>query len=229
MKWEKMKYIFLAVLPLFIWNCKEQKPVQQSAKTVEAVVKPVPKIIKDMALFADVNLTGATEIADVMVFKTIDKEGIVHDISMEEASKLCKQAMTRKQVTSHPIIECIQNSKSILIVQAKGYGGPIWGKLLVNSEDMVLEKVGFDHSSESEGYGAGITLSSFENQFTAVDISQPSFGYGLRQNNKTIIDGSHMVDGISGATQTSASTVEMMNEGLMPYQNYIKNKKKVVQ
>ena len=221
MKWQRMKYLFLAILVLVYWSCKEQKPVQQTQTTAESVVEPIPKIIQDMALFADLDFTDPSEIPELMVFKSIDSEGVVQEISMKEVSKICKQAMTRKQMDSYPIIECVQNSKSILMVQGKGFVGPIWGKLMLDTESMELEKVAFDHSSESEGYGASMTWSSFENQFTGTDISQEPFSYGLSQNNSTVISGTHMVDGISGATESSIPVIEMMNEGLNAYKTYL--------
>ena len=83
-------------------------------------------------------------------------------------------------------------------------------------------KLQFEHMAESEGYGAAITQSSFENQFVGIVLDPDLKDFGLKQNGVVLIEGVNMIDGISGATITSKAGIKMINQGLLKYRNYLK-------
>jgi Na+-transporting NADH:ubiquinone oxidoreductase subunit C len=56
-------------------------------------------------------------------------------------------------------------------------------------------------------------MSAFENQFLGMAIEDSDTNFGINQGGKNLLEGSHNVDGISGATQTSMAVIRMMNEG----------------
>lgn len=214
--------VAMAATLLLVINCKDQKPeVKKELEIAVAEKKQVPKIIIELATFAEIPFTDPSDLAQQAIFKVTDSNGLVKDSDMHEVAKICKQAMTNKKIVNYPIIEFTDSPKVILMVQGKGYGGPIWGKLLLNKKEMIFEKIEFDHRAESEGYGAAMTMSSFEQQFADVVISAESFSFGLEQNNSTYAAGDHLIDGISGATQTGDSVVKMVNEALNSYNSYL--------
>ena len=214
--------IALAATVLLVINCKDPKPeVKEEIEVAAAEKKPVPKIIRELSAFTEISFSNPADIEQQGIFKLTGSKGIVVDSDMHEVAKICRQAMSSKKIVNYPIIEFEDSPKVVLMVQGKGFGGPIWGKLLLNKSEMTFEKIEFDHSAESEGYGAAMTRSSFEQQFTGVAIGSESFSFGLKQDNTTYASGDHLIDGISGATQTSISAVNMMNEALGKYNNYL--------
>ncbi len=222
MTFQRIGIVCMTAILLFLYSCKEQKPIQQKDKVTSTKVVPIPKSMQDLIAFANLSAEVDSDLDEIFIFKRINPDGTVSAMERTEATKLVKRAMSGKQ--SEPIlVETVPAGKAILFVMGRGYGGSVWGKLLLNPADMTFEKVVFQHSAESEGYGAAMTLSSFENQFTKIDISSESFRFGLKQNNRELLAGSAVIDGISGATITSESVVEMMNSGLDQYSDYLKN------
>ena len=119
-----------------------------------------------------------------------------------------------------PIFE-IQNTQNVVLtVAGKGYGGIIWGKFLVDRNTLEIYKAAFEHKAESEGYGAGISLSAFENQFAGATVHLEENTFGLDQGGKTVVPGKHPIDGVSGATVSSMAVADMANSGLKKYKNY---------
>ena len=68
---------------------------------------------------------------------------------------------------------------------------------------------------ESEGYGAAITEAAFQDQFIGQKIIFDGNSFSLNQDNNLIIEGESAIDGISGATSTSTTVIEMMNNGFI--------------
>ena len=104
------------------------------------------------------------------------------------------------------------------MVKGKGFGGPIWAMLLIDAKTLEILKIKFSHKAESEGYGAGIVRTSFQNQFKGkiVKISSANT-FGLQGHGEETY---YPIDGISGATVTNMAVVNMLNEGLKGYAEY---------
>ena len=222
MTFHRFRIGLMSFILLFLYNCKEPKPVQQLDETTSTEVVPIPKTLKALAEFTEISLEETSEIDEIFRFKLINSDGSAGEMESEVASSFLKRAMSGKQSSDAVAVECIPSEKIILLVQGSGYGGAIWGKLLLNPTTMTFEKVAFEHHAEAEGYGAAMTLSSFEKQFTGKDISKASFRFELKQLKRETTSGSALIDGISGATGTTKSVVEMMNDGLDRYGDYLK-------
>lgn len=177
-------------------------------------VNKIPKVIKDLTSFAEMSISDTTDIINIVSFKEVDSSGVLQTVDIERAASRFKQMMTNKKGYSYPIIEIADTDNVVFMVQGRGYGGPIWAKILFDKNEIQIKKLEFQHSAESEGYGAAITQSYFENQFTDKKLSSNGDAFGLEQNGQTILEGLHIVDGTSGATQTSRAAVDMINEGL---------------
>ena len=216
-----LKSIALAGVLLLLPQCKEKKAVKEELKVERVSQVPIPKVISDLAIFGGLSISDPEELRTVLLYRMVDSSGSIQEIDMASASKICKQLMTGKKSRSYPIVEIKNSSRVILMAQGRGYGGPIWGKLLLDTSKMEFEKLEFQHSAESEGYGAAMTQSNFETQFTGASLTSGPFVYGLEMNNKSIISGAHPIEGISGATETSRSAVNMINKCLENYWPYI--------
>ncbi|WP_281541223.1 FMN-binding protein [Maribacter aestuarii] len=220
----KAKLLVLLIVPL-IWNCKENKETAQpqidEVTQQPVAVTKVPAVIRELAKFAEPTFSDSTNIDSLMIFKELDATGTVNPIDMTRAIGLYKAMMRPGQVTVMPIFEIKNTDTSILPVQGKGFGGAIWANVLVDRKSLEIKKVAFEHKAESEGYGAAMTQSSFENQFIDTKINFEQKIFNLQKAIEKRADDGIIVEGISGATMTSKGAVEMMNEGLRKYRNYL--------
>ena len=219
----KMKLTLLVVAAI-LGSCKQktEKPKSNQVNQEPTPTYSLPKEMKEIAQFADLSLTDSTDVDTVLNFKAIDSVGILAEISMEEALLLYKTTIETNKVVALPIFEFKGTQNSLLIVSEKGFGGKIWGKVLVDRTTSEITKVEFGHKAESDEYGADeITLSSFEDQFIGIKINWTGNTFGLDQSGKTLIKGNTTIDGISGATVTSQAVLKMMNEGLQKYRSYL--------
>jgi Na+-transporting NADH:ubiquinone oxidoreductase subunit C len=208
--------LVLVVLLLINWNCKEKVVSNQSLKEVK-VTKQISPEIKELLNFAKITFTDTIKPSSILVFKHIDENGKISMSDAETTSKLYKDLKKGRSTSSNLIFEIIKSDTMILVAQNRGFSGPIWVKILIDKKRKEILDLQFGHMAESEGYGAGITQNSFENQFVGVNLDPDSKVLGLRQNSATLIEGTYMIDGISGATITSKAAVEMINQGLQKY------------
>jgi Na+-transporting NADH:ubiquinone oxidoreductase subunit C len=203
---------------MMFWSCKEQKPVRQEITATETTVpKPIPKLIGELCAFAGITITDSTDISSIARFKIIDSSGTHQEIKIEEATSLFKRLKSGKKVSGIPVMEFKELDKNLVMFQGRGYGGPIWATILLKKKTRQIEKVEFEHRAESEGYGSGMTMSSFENQFTGIEIKRGVTLFGLKQGARSIIQGEHEIDGMSGGTVTGQGVVNMLNPGFQMY------------
>ncbi len=211
------------ILLFLIGGCKQKKEVEkpeieESKQETKILMSP---IFKELVKFGEIKFEEESDISELLDAKKIDTSGVLTDIDIKSGIVLYKEVLNKKTPVAYPIFEISNSKKTILLVRGHGYTGAIWAKILVDKTNLEIQKVQFDHKAESEGYGADITLSSFENKFIGTKISFTSTPFGLIQSDKIIMKGDQKIDGISGATITSEATVKMINDGLLNYQNYL--------
>ena len=215
----------LFLVPL-MWNCKQnpdtEKPKVEESKQETVVVTKLPTIIKELAKFAEPTFSDSTDIGELMTFKELDASGTVTSITMEKAVDLYKAMTKTGQASTMPIFEIQNTDNSILSVQGKGFGGVIWATVLVDRKTLEIKKVAFEHKAESNDYGAAMTQTSFENQFIGTKINLEQNTFSLKKAAEKAVDGGQIIDGISGSTVTSKGAVDMMNEGIKSYLNYLR-------
>lgn len=216
-----LSYITFCIL---IFSCKPQsesktQDVSKSQPEPQKEIQISP-ILKDILEFAEINTKQNVDIDNLLIAIAVDSSGNSTPIHMEEGIQLYKDITKAKQAGRLPVFEITNTNKAILLVTGKGYMDAIWAKIMVDRPGKKILKVAFDHKGESEGYGASMTLSSFENQFQDTDISFVTPTFGLLQGGKNISKGNQQIDGISGATITSKAAVDMMNTGLQRYAKY---------
>ena len=213
------------IILLLFWNCKQKqdivKPVLEEKVQAVPLQRVLDPALKDLALFAAIAVTDTTDLDDYIDFKAINDEGELVAIDADRAVVLYRKSMSSVSATSWPIAEVKNTDNCILMVQGKGLGGPIWAKILVDRSNLAIVKIQLGHKAETEGYGDAIVRSSFGNGFKGAIIKFGTSTYGLRQGGQAILDGTQMVDGLSGATVTSKAAVEMLNNGLKKYEKYL--------
>ena len=104
----------------------------------------------------------------------------------------------------------IDKQTSVIPMQGNGLWGPIWGYLAIASDGKTIVGATFGHKSETPGLGGEITTDKFQDQFAG----------------KQIMDDGSLVpiefDAITGATKTSNSVKEMIDNTLEKYSGYLK-------
>lgn len=216
----------LLILALLGWGCKQNADTQKSkvedAEQKTEIITMVSPVIKELVDFADLTLTDSTDVHELILFKGIDTSGVVTEIDSDKALALYEKMKKRGLATSYPIFEVKNTEKAILPIKGVGFGGAIWAKVLVDRTTLEIKKIAFDHKAESEGYGADITKTPFENQFEGMIVNFDHNTFTLQGNMEKRIDDGTVINGISGATMTNQGVIEMINQGMKLYKGYLK-------
>lgn len=216
----KMKATYLIPLVLLgIWNCKQEDKKSTSGPISIEIEKPRKQSqeMESIAQYLGISLSDSVDIESQFHCWIIDENENVANVDVSNAINLFKKISKTGKSDVYPIFGTKTGKKVLVIMSNQGFGGNIRGVFLIDKSSLEIKKVEFDHVAESEGYGAAITLSTFESQFEGTKVNFSTNTYGLKQNGKIIIPGSKLVDGISGATITSRLTVEMINDNLKKY------------
>lgn len=212
-----MYILAFGMLLLPLWNCKE-KPIPKATVEKAVTVQTISKTLKEIAKFADLSLTDTADITTLMSFKEIDENGMLTDSDAQKTEQLFKALSQVKPLARFPVVEIKNTNLVILVAKGKGFAGSIWAKVLIDRAAAKVQKIQFDHIAESEGYGAGITRKSFEDQFIGMPAYMEPNTLGLIQDGEAI----YKIDGIAGATATNKGVVDMLQQGLQKYQNYLR-------
>ena len=172
-------------------------------------------------MFANFTFSDSTIVNEFFLFKEVNENGTVETVDVNRVIGLYIKMTKRETSTSWPVFEIKDTDKAILFVQGIGFGGPIWSKVLVDKKMLQIKKIAFEHKAESEGYGAVFTQNIFENQFVGVKINLDEYSFTLKKNIEKRRDDGVAINGISGATMTSQSALEIINYGLRKYHGYL--------
>lgn len=117
----------------------------------------------------------------------------------------------------------------VLPVVGRGLWGGLWGYLALSFDCNVPTVKGayFYHESETAGLGARIADRDFQSQFIGkplYDENAPSHEIALTVVKKGTASKVTEVDGVTGATLTSAGVGAMVNDGLKIYSKFIESK-----
>ncbi len=217
----KTKFLVLLLVPI-LWNCrqKEEKTPQRPEPILKEESSGHLSGLEGIADFLDISLIDSSDAVSKLRFWKLDQNNIVDSTGITEAVDLYHKFNGPGKRDIYPIFEVKDNTNVMLLMSDKGFGGNIRGTFLIDKNTLEIKKVVFEHMAESEGYGAAISLSSFEDQFVGTKVDFQENTFGLNQNDRTIIKGDKVVDGISGATITSRLTVEMINDALKVYKGF---------
>ncbi len=119
-----------------------------------------------------------------------------------------------------------ESGSKIYIMPLRGVGlwGPVWGFVSIEGDFNTVYGANFDHKGETPGLGAEISTPIFQDQFPGKKlfgqdgeaVALKVVKYGAEKDYAA----EHRVDGISGGTITSAGVSDMIQSGILSYNNY---------
>ncbi len=200
----------LLIVSILFLNCRENVKEPQPVTPVPKTVAPSPKLPGDLAAFAGF----ADASLEAFSYGLIPRDSSMQPCDPEKALKVYRAITEGKPATAIPVFDLKTGGDRILVSSGRGFVGGIWALIRLDSTHSRVKEIQFGHKAESDGYGAGITRKSFETQFAGQALAPGKPVFGLRQTNKELQQGQKMVDGVSGATITSAAAVAIVNETL---------------
>ena len=136
-----------------------------------------------------------------------------------------------KEGRLHVFVGKSKNGEEVYVLPVVGRGlwGGLWGYLALSFDSNVPTVKGayFYHESETAGLGARIADRDFQEQFIGKPIyneSDPTHEIALTVVKKGTASKATEIDGVTGATLTSAGVGAMVNGGLKIYGKFIESK-----
>lgn len=125
-----------------------------------------------------------------------------------------------------PVYECTlpdNGIKYILPVYGAGLWGPIWGYVAIDADGSTIYGAYFAHQGETPGLGAEIEKAAFSDRFRGKTMFKNGryMPVNVVKAGQKPTGGEDYVDGVSGGTITSKGVGAMLNNCLMPYENFL--------
>ena len=168
--------------------------------------------MRDIGHFIDSTFTDSTDLSSIVDFKYMDINKKIKECSIEKSIELYSKIIHSDSCTEFPIFEVKNSNTSVLIVGDKSQWATIWAMYLIDRNSKTIKKVEFYYKAEVPGLGVGISNTEFEEQFINLPIPINGHSFGLKQDEKIIIQGGNLIDGISGATLSSKTVIEISNK-----------------
>jgi len=168
--------------------------------------------MRDIGHFIDTTYTDSTDLNSIIDFKYLDINKKVKECGLKKSTNLYSKIIHSDSCTEFPIFEVKNSNISVLVIGDKSQWAAIWAIYLVDRNLKTIKKVDIYYKTEVPGLGVGISSTEFEDQFTNLPIQLNGRSFGLRQDEKIIIQGENIIDGISGATLSSTTIIEVSNK-----------------
>ncbi len=168
--------------------------------------------MRDIGHFIDSTYTDSTDLSSIVDFKYLDINIKIKECGLEKSTELYSKIIHSDSCTEFPIFEVKNSNISVLIVGDKSQWATIWAMYLIDRNSKTIKKVEIYYKAEVPGLGAKISNTEFEKQFNNLPIQINGNSFGLKQNEKIIIQGGNIIDGISGATLSSKTVIEISNK-----------------
>ena len=168
--------------------------------------------IIDIGHFIDSTYTDSTDLHTIVDFKYLDINKKIKECSKEKSIELYSKIIHSDSCSEFPIFEVKNSNISVLIVGDKSQWATIWAMYMIDRNSKTIKKVEFYYNAEVRGLGAQISNIEFEEQFVSLPIQLVGHSFSLNQNEEIIIQGENIIDGISGATLSSKTAIEISNK-----------------
>ncbi len=202
------KYILVSIIVIiFTTACKQTTPTEDSSTEKQSM----SLYMKDIRYFIDTTYTDSTELSSIVDFKFLDSNRKINECDLEKITELYSKIIHSDSCTEFPIFEVKNSNISVLIIGKKSQWATIWATYLVDRNLKTIKKVNIYYKAEVPGLGVGISSAEFEDQFINLPIQISGHSFGLKQDEKIIIQGESLIDGISGATLSSKTIIEVSN------------------
>ena len=182
---------------------KEESPTEEQLTSM---------YMRDIGHFIDTTYTDSTDLSSIVDFKYLDINKKINDCSLEKSTELYSKIIHSDSCTEFPIFEVKNSNISVLVIGQKSQWATIWAIYLVDRNLKTIKKVDIYYKAEVPGLGVGISSTEFEDQFINLPIQISGHSFGLKQDEKIIIQGGNIIDGISGATLSSTAIIEVSNK-----------------
>ena len=168
--------------------------------------------IKDIGHFIDSTFTDSIDLGSMVHFKYLDINQKIKECNLENSIELYSKIIHSDSYTEFPIFEVKNSNISVLIVGDKSQWANIWIMYLIDINSKTIKKVEIYYKAEVPGLGAEITNTEFEEQFINLPIQINGHSFGLKQDEKITIQGENIIDGISVASLSSTTVIEISNK-----------------
>ena len=131
----------------------------------------------------------------------------------QEIKRIFDEKIKQKQINNTEVYAFVENNQEVAYavpINGPGLWGSITGYVGLNKDYSKIIGIEFVTQSETPGLGGRIAEDSYKQQFRNIDIEGVTNGNYIISSPQT---GSN-VDAITGATQTSAAVVKLINEDL---------------
>lgn len=167
-------------------------------------------------------------------YKTYVKSALILDDNGKTISEDKEETFKvdlAKEKGKHPVFVAEKDGQKFYILPVRGMGlwDAIWGYVAVDDK-LKVKGIVFDHKGETPGLGAEITQKFFQERFVGENLFDAANQFQALSVIKGYKGGDDKTDGqvdaISGATLTCNGATAMLQNGLKPYENYLKSIKK---
>jgi len=203
-----IKNVLFGIIIMMITSGCNQTTTKEESPTEEQLTS---MYMRDIGHFIDTTYTDSTDLSSIVDFKYLDMNKKINDCSLEKSTELYSKIIHSDSCTEFPIFEVKNSNISVLVIGKKSQWATIWAMYLVDRNSKTIKKVEIYYKAEVPGLGVGISSTEFENQFINLPIQVNGHSFGLKQDEKIIIQGESVIDGISGATLSSKTIIEVSN------------------
>jgi len=193
---------------IFTTNCSQPKTTEKPLTEKQLATT----YMRDIGHFIDSTYTDSIELSSIVDFKYLDINKKIKECGLEKSTELYSKILLCDSCTEFPIFEVKNSNNAVLIVGDKSEWATIWAMCLIDRNVMTIKKVEIYYNAEVPGLGVEITNTEFEDQFINLPIQINGHSFGLKQNEEIIIQGENIIDGISGATLSSETVIEILNK-----------------
>lgn len=131
----------------------------------------------------------------------------------QEIKRIFDEKIKQKQINNTEVYALVENNQEVgyaVPINGPGLWGSITGYVGLNKDYSKIIGIEFVTQSETPGLGGRISEDSYKQQFRNIDIEGVTDGNYIISSPQT----GNNVDAITGATQTSAAVVKLINEDL---------------
>lgn len=205
---------------------------------ISVVLKPLQlkniEIDKKKQILTSVNIKATSDNAENLYDKYIVDSYVVNAegnkveganaFDIDVAAEVKKPAESRQLPVFVAKLEDGE-TKYILPVYGAGLWGPIWGYIAVNADGNTIYGAYFAHQGETPGLGAEIENDKFRSQFSekTLFVGGEMKPVAVMKKGQKPKNGAEFVDAVSGGTITSKGVHDMLENSLLPYNEFLKS------
>ncbi len=204
-----MKKVLIGIIVMIFTTSCNQTPTTEKPPTEKQLTS---MYMRDIGPFIVSTFTDSTDLSSIVDFKYMDINKKIKECRLEKSIELYSKIIHSDSCTEFPIFEVKNSNISVLILGNKNQWATIWIMYLIDRNSKIIKKVEIYYKAEIPGLGVKITHTEFEEQFINLPIQINDHSFGLKQDEKIIIQGGNLINGISGATLSSKTVIEISNK-----------------